>query len=145
MTLSHIILALAIVPIMAFTAVAQESVSSDLQDIESTITSYAQSGDAQDVSGLEAVTHTDFRVVFRVSDEQTVTLPREVFFGKFRDKEFGGDDRTIDIQSIDIRGGKTAIAKVVLRGEQATMSNYLNLAKVNGEWVLLSDFVFMGE
>ncbi len=130
---------------LALNSSAQESVSSDVQEIESVITTYAQAGDAQNVSTLENITHEGFRVVFRLSDEQTVTLDRSVFLGKFREKEFGGDTRKIDIQSIDLREGITAIAKVVLRGEQATMSNYLNLVKMNGEWMLMSDFVFMGE
>lgn len=130
---------------LALNSSAQVSVSSDVQEIESVITTYAQAGDAQDVVGLESVTHESFRVVFRISGEQTVTLDRSVFLEKFRAKEFGGDTRKIDIQSIDLREGKTAIAKVMLRGEQATMSNYLNLVQTNGEWVLVSDFVFMGE
>ncbi len=130
---------------LMLTSSAQESVSSDFTDIEAVITSYAQAGDAQDVAALESLTHDGFRVIFRISDEQTVTLDRSVFLEKFRAKEFGGDTRTVDIQSIDLREGKTAIAKVMLRGEQATMSNYLNLVQTNGEWVLVSDFVFMGE
>lgn len=130
---------------LTLNSTAQESVSSDLLEIEAVITSYAAAGDAQDVSTLESVTHEGFRVVFRLSDEQTVALERSVFLDKFRAKEFGGDTRTIEIQSLDLREGKTAIAKVILRGEQATMSNYLNLVKMNGAWVLVSDFVFMGE
>lgn len=130
---------------LTLNSTAQESVSSDLQEIEAVITSYAAAGDAQNVSALESVTHEGFRVVFRISDEQTVALERSIFLDKFRNKEFGGDTRTVDIQSIDLREGKTAIAKVMLRGEQATMSNYLNLVQTNGEWVLVSDFVFMGE
>lgn len=130
---------------LALTSSAQESASSDFTDIEAVITSYARAGDAQNVADLESVTHDGFRVVFRISDEQTVTLDRSAFLEKFRGKEFGGDTRTVDIQSIDLREGKTAIAKVMLRGEQATMSNYLNLVQTNGEWVLVSDFVFMGE
>lgn len=130
---------------LTLTSSAQESVSSDFTDIEAVITSYAQAGDVQDVAALESLTHDGFRVIFRISDEQTVTLDRSVFLEKFRAKEFGGDTRTVDIQSIDLREGKTAIAKVMLRGEKATMSNYLNLVQTNGEWVLVSDFVFMGE
>lgn len=130
---------------LSLTGSAQESISSDFMDIEAVITSYARAGDAQDVATLESLTHDGFRVIFRLSDEQTVTLDRSALLEKFRAKEFGGDTRTVDIHSIDLREGKTAVARVILRGEKATMSNYLNLVQTNGKWMLVSDFVFMGE
>ncbi|MDP5172187.1 MAG: nuclear transport factor 2 family protein [Bacteroidia bacterium] len=142
---SQIIAVLLFLPLIACQVQGQTSTKSDLSQITELIGNYAVSGDKQDAAALEGMTHTDFRIVFRISDEQTITLPKSVYLDKIKTKEFGGDKRSVEIQSVDLKAGKTAFANVVLRSEKATMSNFLTFVKEGGTWKLVADTAFMEE
>lgn len=116
----------------------------DVEAIEKVITTYAEAGDTQDTQLLRTVIGEEFRVTMNDTKEGVVKVIDRASFINFLDqKVFGGDKREVVIENLDVYNSTTATVKVALKGEKATMYNYLSLVKVNGKWIVVQDLVFM--
>jgi hypothetical protein len=66
-------------------------------------------------------------------------MPREVYLDKIKSKEFGGDDRKLKIEDINVNG-TNASTKVTFKGSKMTFVSIILLVKDgNGQWKLISE------
>jgi CRISPR/Cas system CSM-associated protein Csm3 (group 7 of RAMP superfamily) len=115
--------------------------TSDFDAIEQTIRLFAKAGDENNADELAKYLDANYRIVMNQlfgSTEVTV-MTREVYLEKIRTKEFGGDKREVTIEDITLNG-KTANAKVMLKGTKMTFVSMMSLVKDSqGVWKLISD------
>ncbi|MEM9052521.1 MAG: nuclear transport factor 2 family protein [Bacteroidota bacterium] len=127
--------------IMLATFLAAFSQSSEQKLITKTIEMFSKAGDEQDADKLEALLNENYNVVMHqlFGSETTSLLPRAAYIEKIRNKEFGGDTRTITVEHMEVNGS-TAVAKVLLKGSKMTVRSLFTLVKTKkGAWQLVSD------
>ena len=113
----------------------------ETEAIEKTILQFSKAADEQSVKDLEAVLDENYRVVMnRLFGSTTATvLTKNAYLNKIRNKEFGGDKRTVNIENILING-ETASVKATFKGEKMTFVSIMTLIKnADGQWLLVSD------
>lgn len=126
--------------LFAFQTMAQN----DQSQIEKVIQTYVQGGDHNNSKEFTALLDANFRVAFSDASKGEVSmLDKDTYSMLIDTKKFGGDKRKIHFTQVDVYGGINATAKVKLEGEKATMYNYISLAKLNGKWMIIQDFVHM--
>jgi ketosteroid isomerase-like protein len=132
--------ALAIMVIMSVPALAQ----TDKASIEQVVNQFAKAGDQRDVTQLKTLLHDEFRLAMnRLFGSETVTLlTKEAYIKMMEDGKLGGDDRTVQILSVDITQNNAAV-KVALKGKALTFQSYYHLVKnVEGQWQIINDLPF---
>ena len=113
----------------------------DESAIKKVIIEFAKAGDENNVLKLELCLDTNYRVVMNqlFGSSEVAVVPRTVYLQKIKSKEWGGDNRTATIKSIEVNG-KTAMAKVIFKGEKMTFVSLMTLVKdAKGNWKLVSD------
>lgn len=110
-------------------------------EIEKTILSYATSGDNQNVSGLKAVLHDQYRLVWYGGKDAPFIADKPTFLMQFETKEWGGDSRKVRVESIELFDGINATAKVTMDGNVAEMRSLLSLIKVDDSWQIIGELV----
>ncbi len=125
--------------LFGLTAVAQKN--DDETPIRKTIGQFTQAADTQDADALSAVLDANYRIVMNqlFGSTEVMIMDRATYLSKIKNKEFGGDKRELKIEQI-ILNGKTANAKVMLKGAKMTFVSLLQLVKTNdGAWKVISD------
>jgi len=129
-----------------FTMVACSAQKSEMKNIESTINQFVKAGDNSDAKKLATYLDDNFRVVMNrlFGSDQVATMEKSVYLEKIRSKEFGGDNRTVEIENILINGS-TASAKVNLKGSKMTFISLLTLVQgADGNWKIIADTPMVG-
>jgi ketosteroid isomerase-like protein len=132
--------ALAIMVIMSVPALAQ----TDKASIEQVVNQFAKAGDQRDVTQLKTLLHDEFRVAMNrlFGGETVVLLTKAAYIKMMEDGKLGGDDRTVQILSVDITQNNAAV-KVALKGKALTFQSYYHLVKnVEGQWQIINDLPF---
>jgi len=83
----------------------------------------------------------NYRIVMNrlFGSTEVSVISRDVYLEKIRMKEFGGDNRKVEIESI-VQNGATASAKVSFIGSEMTFISILTLLKSgDDQWKLLSE------
>jgi len=121
--------------------------SSSLNDnklIEQTVKTYIEGGDKQSVSLLEGVMHDNYRVVINDIKENAIKeLDKSTYLDFIGKKVFGGDSRTVEIESIQVSKDLNAVVKLKMTSSKAVFYSQFSLVKVEGKWWILQDLVFM--
>ncbi len=126
--------------ITLFVTSACHTQSVDEKAIKKTIHTFSKAGDANDSDQLELTLDPNFRIVMnRLFGSPDVSImPREVYLEKIRTKEYGGDSRQVQVESVNINE-TTACARVRFIGKEMTFVSILNLVKdPDGAWKLIS-------
>ncbi|WP_421896845.1 nuclear transport factor 2 family protein [Marinoscillum sp.] len=127
--------------ITLFVTSACHQQSADEKAINKTIHTFSKAGDEYDAGLLELTLDTNFRIVMnRLFGSPDVSImPREVYLEKIRTKEYGGDSRQVQVESVNINE-TTACARVRFIGREMTFVSILNLVKdPRGVWKLVSE------
>ena len=105
--------------LVLFSVVGFSQQKTDEKDIERTILLFAKLGDQQDADGLENLLDTNFRIVMNqlFGSEEIMVMSREVYLGKIRKKEFGGDQRKVRVHHTALNGN-IAASRVSYEGEK---------------------------
>jgi len=109
--------------------------------VKQVITQFADLTANQDATSLADILDPTFRVVMNqlFGSKEVMSMDRAAYLEKIQNKEFGGEERKVEIHSIDVNG-KTAQAKVSFKGDAMTFTSYLNFVQVaSGEWKLIQD------
>jgi len=122
-------------------AVSSNAQSSDEKAIKETIIAFSKTGDVNDADKLATYLDDNYRIVMnRLFGGQEVSImPKEVYLEKIRTKEYGGDSRTVEIESMIINGS-TASVKASFLGTKMTFVSILTLIKDgNSRWKIVGD------
>ena len=109
--------------------------------IEETIRKFALAADTNNADELASYLDINYRVVMNrlFGSDKIAILPKDIYLEKVRNKEFGGDSRKVEIESITINN-TCASAKVTFTGSKMTFVSILNLLQdADGNWKLISD------
>ncbi len=111
------------------------------QEIRETVASYVKGADLQDADALDALTHSEFRVVWNGPNPSDHTVfSREVYLEKFRIGEWGGDPRTIEIINCDLFSNYASV-HVKLDGSYQDFESIYILVQDKNEWKVLQESV----
>ena len=124
-----------------FTAVSCYAQTSDENAIKQTIIEFSKAGDANDAEKLATYLDGNYRIVMnRLFGSTEVTImPKDVYLEKIKTKEYGGDNRKVEVESITLNG-TTASAKVSFVGTKMTFVSILTLIKDgDDQWKIVSD------
>ena len=115
--------------------------SSDEKAITETIIGFSKAGDKNDADKLATHLDDNYRIVMNrlFGSSEVSVMTKDIYLEKIRTKEYGGDNRKVEIESI-VLNGSTASAKVSFVGSKMTFVSILILIKDgNNEWKLVSD------
>ena len=119
--------------------------SSDEKAITETIIGFSKAGDKNDADKLATHLDDNYRIVMNrlFGSSEVSVMTKDIYLEKIRTKEYGGDNRKVEIESI-VLNGSTASAKVSFVGSKMTFVSILVLIKDgNNEWKLVSDVPVM--
>jgi ketosteroid isomerase-like protein len=124
-----------------FMTVSSNAQSSDEKAIKQTILEFSKAGDANDADKLATYLDDNYRIVMNrlFGSAEVSIMPKDVYLEKIKTKEYGGDSRKVDIESIMLNG-TTASAKVSFVGTKMTFVSILTLIKDgNNQWKIVCD------
>lgn len=125
--------------------VSNENITgSDQKAIKQIVQQFVKGGDTNDVKTLGNTLHDQFRVLFSDAKKGSLdVLDRATYLDLIGKKVFGGKPRSLKIESLDINGGINATVKVLLESKEAIFHNYLSLVKMDGQWLITQDFLYV--
>lgn len=109
--------------------------------ITKTINQFAEAADNNDVKSLENYLDDNFRIVMNrlFGSEAVGIVSKTDYLAKIESKEWGGDNREVEIKGILINGNNASV-NVVLAGEKSTFNSIMILLKDGeGNWKIVSD------
>jgi ketosteroid isomerase-like protein len=115
--------------------------SSDLSQIEATITGFTKAGDQSNSEKVSSYLDDNYRIVMNqlFGSTEVSVVPKSLYLEKIKSKEWGGDTRVITIKNVNVNG-KTASAKVIQKGTKSTFVSTMVLLKDNaGNWKIVCD------
>ena len=115
--------------------------SSEEKAIQEAIIGFAKAGDINDAEKLASYLDDNYRVVMNrlFGSSEVTVMSRETYLEKIKTKEYGGDKRKVEVESI-IVNGTTASAKVSFVGAKMTFVSSLTLIEdANNQWKLVSE------
>jgi len=117
---------------------------STTQTLEQLIHQFNEGGASNDISKISPVLHNDFRVVFKnTAENQVQILDRATYLGLIEKKVFGGEDRKVIIESIQIDEGLMASVKTQQQGTKNTLHALKNFVFHDGKWLMTEEVVYM--
>jgi Putative lumazine-binding len=124
-----------------FMTAACNAQSADEKAIKETIIGFSKAGDNSDADKLATYLDGNYRIVMNrlFGSSEVSVMTRDIYLGKIKTKEYGGDNREVEIESI-VLNGSTATAKVSFVGSKMTFVSILILVKdENNIWKLIGD------
>ena len=137
---------LAIASIALCTSAFGQQPQKEMENVKQTVIAVAAAADNNNADELAEHLDANFRIVMNrlFGSKEVAVMPRSVYLDKIRNKEFGGDKRSVTFKEV-ILNGNTAVVKVVLAGEKATFTSLLTLVRnESGDWLLVSDVPTVG-
>lgn len=123
----------------------QEPLSAAPEALLAAVRGFYAAGDAQDAAALEAALHPQFRVLALdyPAPGQTGVIDRELYLTLIREKKFGGDPRTVSIDSVRLDGDRIAAVQVTASAKNSGLRFLASMTLVReGEtWRVLQDAV----
>ena len=113
----------------------------EIEAIKSVITKFSAAGDANNADKLTMCLDDNYRIVMNqlFGSKDVNVMPKSVYIEKIAAKEFGGDQRKVNIENVTVNGN-TACAFVKLEGKKMTTKSFITLVKhADGRWKLVSD------
>ncbi len=110
-------------------------------EISKVLMEYSSAGDQQKVERLSSTLHDQYRLVWHGGKDAPFIVDKAGFLAQFEKKEWGGDQRKVTVESIEVFDGFNATAKVILDGEKAQMRSLFTLIKVGDDWKVIGELV----
>lgn len=107
----------------------------DKEDIKQVITDLVKGIDEQDGDRILR-TFRENATLQATNQGKIIAVPYDQFAKMHASKRFGGRQREMTIESIDITDGIIANAKVVAQDDVVHYVYYLNLSKTDGKWLI---------
>ena len=128
-----------LVSIMGCAQNKTDSPESDL--VKEAITNFAKATETNNTKQLDKYLDQNYRIVMNQAfgSKEVAVISKEIYLGKIKSKEWGGEKRTVTISNININGN-TASVNVLFEGEKMTFNSTIILVKdINSKWKLVSD------
>ena len=91
---------------------------------------------------INELTHGDFRIMWHDDqNEKVMNIPKAAYLEKLSSKEFGGDNREVNILKVITIDKTNAAVHARLTGEKAVMSSIFSLTNLGGDWKIVQELV----
>lgn len=121
--------------ILSISFLSLSASATEIDDVKQVVENYSNYDNNFNADGLSNITDESFHFMMHASgDTETITtIPKEAFLAGIAAKKFGGNNKTLKIETVTIQGN---IANVYFtqKGKQAGFHHFMNLIKLNGEW-----------
>lgn len=119
------------------------SVSADQKAVEMATKQFLEGADKSDVAALDAVMHTQYRVVLnRVFGDAVTIMDKAAYLKMIADKKIGGVPRQSNILSVVVVENIAAV-EVTTTSAKSDLHIFLHFIKEpDGQWRLVSDTPF---
>jgi nucleoid-associated protein YejK len=119
------------------------SVSEAQKAVEAATMQFIEGGDKSDFAALDAVLHTQYRVLMnRIFGDAVTVLDKITYLQMIKDKKIGGVPRQTQILSVSVTENIAAV-ELTSNSAQAELHSYLHFIKEpDGKWRLVSDMPF---
>ncbi len=110
--------------------------------ITTALTDFIKGGDENDIARLDDVLHEKFQnIQYGFFDKKGIyVIDKAGYLQLVKEKIFGGAERTISIQNLDILGNM-AMVKVVLERKQLVFHSYIHLVTGDGNtWKVIGNY-----
>ena len=136
---------LAILSFITLLSCQSNAQNSDASGVKTALEAYLHAGDINDVEKLKPYLHADFRVVlYDDKKDATSTLSKDTYVSFIDTKKFGGYQRSVAYEDIQMIGAHMASVKVTLTSPgKPTLKNFYSLVKVKGKWTVIQDYVIL--
>jgi hypothetical protein len=112
--------------------------------IKKTITEFIEAVDKSDVEGLKITLHDSYRAVINDQSKGTLSpVDKTTYLALLEKGTIGGVKRNIAFESVDVEYGITANVRVKMQRPGLDFYSYYSLAKVNSEWQLVQELVYV--
>lgn len=110
----------------------------DKAEIENVIKDYVTSTDNKKVDELDNLFYDKaaFVCVNKISNK-VIECDKETYLDQVKSGKLGGWSRDYSIESVDMHE-ETAVAKVVITDKRLKQVEYVSLAKIDGQWKIVS-------
>jgi len=129
-----------ILGILVSIAAIGQSQNSKAQVI-SAVKNFVEGGDNQDVKKLASLLHESHRLVWNDGKKDPFIADKSYYLSKIDSKEWGGDTRILEIESIELNGEVNAKVKAKLTSDKMEMHSFYSLVKVQNDWKIIEDLV----
>lgn len=113
----------------------------DETSVKKVVKSFIKSGDDHNVGTLKSVLHNSYRLVWYGGKDAPFIADKSAFISKIAKKEWGGDERDVTVEHVEVFDGINATAKVISDGMKTQMRSMFSLIKVDGEWKIIGELV----
>lgn len=113
--------------------------------IENLVKEFALMGEQQDAEQLNDLLHDEFRIVMNqlFGSKEVSIMTKQLYLQKIKDKEFGGDKKTVVLSDLSILGNN-ASAKVQFKGEKTSFTSLIHFVRnIMDEWKLIEEIPVM--
>ncbi|MBR9919244.1 MAG: nuclear transport factor 2 family protein [Bacteroidetes bacterium] len=110
-----------------------------------TVKDFVNAADARNAAALEKILHPNFRVIANQTfgSKELSTMSKSDYLGLIQARKIGGDERSVEIHSLDIKG-PNAIVRASFRGQALIFHTYIQLVESpEGTWQIISDMPFV--
>ena len=115
------------------------ALADDRSEIADTINRLTKGIDEQDGDRLRSAFRDDASIfATNPAGDDLVSLTAEAFAQLHADGRFGGQQRRVSIDNVDITEGLIAQAKVIAQNDEVHYTYYLGFVKLEGEWKILN-------
>ena len=109
--------------------------------IRHSILAFVSLGDSNDAENLETVLHDQHRLIWNDGTKAPFIADKSLYLSKIASGEWGGDQREVTIESIEIFDEANASVKAILDGSSAQMRSIFLLIKENDDWKIITELV----
>ena len=115
----------------------------DMSSIKKTIQEFEKNIDTQNANDMEKIisTNSTFVQVIAVT-KKTTEYNSTDYLSALKNRQIGGWERQLDIQSIDA-AGNTAFAKIQAKDARMTSTGFITLVKENNNWKIVCATYYM--
>ncbi|GAB5521509.1 MAG: hypothetical protein RhofKO_37600 [Rhodothermales bacterium] len=129
--------------LLTLLSLAMPLISSDEAQIRTTLRDFVKGADLRNTDQLQRALHPDARQYVQMPNG-LVAITTEAFLGMIDAEQIGGEDRTLHVHDLRIRGN-TAFADITITGGAFTFADYVTLMRVNERWQIMSAVITLVE
>ncbi|WP_299710460.1 nuclear transport factor 2 family protein [uncultured Tenacibaculum sp.] len=117
----------------------------DKKGVKSTLTSYINAGDTNNVVQLNPQLHPNFRVALYDHKKNAISiLDKATYVSFIESKKFGGYKRKASFENFQFIEKNMATVKVTLTSPgKPTLKNFYSLVKIKNKWLIIQDYVML--
>lgn len=130
-----------------FTACMASNPNPENKAVIEAVNQFVKSADSRNTEGMKSILHDEFRAVINrlFGNDGVSIMTKEVYLQMLADGKIGGDERKVEILSVDVINNNASV-KARFTGKEYVFDTYLLLVKQsNNEWKVINDMPYIAK